>query len=48
MFGKIAGGILLVIGVALALKMLIGIVLAVLSVVVVAGLIYVGWRLVNR
>jgi len=47
-FGKIAGGVLLVIGVALAFKMLIGIAAAVLSVVIVAVLIYAGWRLLSR
>lgn len=48
MVGKIAGGMLLIIGVALAIKMLIGVAAIALYVAVVAGLIYAGRRMLGR
>ncbi len=48
MLMKIIGGILLTVGVLLAAKMLFGILAAVVSVALVGGLIWVGWRLLSK
>ena len=48
MLTKIAGGVLLVVGGVLALKLLLGFVWALLSVLLVAAAIYVGWRLMTK
>jgi hypothetical protein len=44
---KILGGGLLVVGGFLALKMLFGILMSLLSVAVVVGLIWGGWKLLS-
>ena len=47
MLVKIIGGALLIVGGLLALKMLLGVLWAVLSVAVVVALIWGGWRLLK-
>lgn len=47
MLVKIIGGVLLVVGGLLALKMLMGVIWAVLSVAVVVACIWGGWRLLK-
>ena len=48
MLAKIAGVVLLFIGAVLAFKMVLGILMAILSVALVAVLLYFGWRLLHR
>ncbi len=48
MLVKILGAVLLLIGLLLALKFFLKVIWVIGSVAFVAGLIYAGWRLLNR
>ena len=48
MLVKILGALLLVAGLVLALKYVFSLLVTVLSVVFIGGLLYGGWRLLNR
>jgi hypothetical protein len=47
MFVKILGGVLLAVGAWFAFQMVLGILWSVLSVAIVGGLIWGGWRLLK-
>ena len=48
MLVKILGGILLTVGVIFAAKIMFGFLITILSIAVVGGLIWAGWRLLSR